>query len=194
MTIICALSSKDGDTIAFAGDRHLSYGQRTSIMHTPKWVDIDGIWIGVAGRLIFAQALKEIKKEEWLNVVKSPVAFRKLMHDNLIQNGGATPLKDNEDYFPVSGIIIIPGHGMWHFNGDLMPVPVKAGDFVATGSGEEYAYGAAYAHMLPNNNCDIYGTVLVATLAAAKHDMNCAQPIDVFTINSELKVSHHEHT
>lgn len=141
MTIICAAQGVDGwwlgsDTVMMLAGDPIPVG--------PKWCIADGVAIGVSGShrafALLANNLAHVtaKRDAW--AIAS--AWRALLEDD-----GFEPKSEpsGPKCYEASGLIVIPGNGIWYVDGAQVPCHVKL-PFMAAGAGTDAALGAAWVH------------------------------------------------
>jgi ATP-dependent protease HslVU (ClpYQ) peptidase subunit len=193
MTIICALASEDGNSVAFASDRQITFFDHREPTPKPKWIKCGDAWIGGGGSASFLYALAELSGDAAIAYGDSAVTMMKKLKacaDSILLER----CRDQEHLFDVTGLIILPRSGMYQFYNNLMPLPVKAGQFVAVGSGASYAFGAAHAMMNHTKHLAEKSIVIAGVRAACAYSMGCSEPIDVWTMDIDFEVRHYEYT
>ena len=186
MSIVCAYAAPGGKSIVFGSDRAVIDGGRIELSHTKKWNKTDaGIWVGSVGDLSVAHTLRSMSYQGFRAVVNDPIASHQFFKMRLEAAG----IKKHEESntYPGQAIIIDPGFGYYELNNCLTLQQVENMNFVAIGSGSDFAHGAA--QVLKGASTD--NVVRLSLMAACNLCSSCSFPTDVWNIDSS-GASHEE--
>lgn len=162
MSVICGIH-RDGETWIGA-DSRTTFGGHI-LEPCKKWVFGDGVAVGFVGpsRMTYLLSLEGVP-DGW-----EPDAAATWMQNAIVEDGWSarTPEGEPQEY-QVSGLYA-NREGLWVLCCDFTAVKIPEGQFVADGTGEGYAYGAAFA--LSEREPQVI--VRNALMAACKYHNTC---------------------
>lgn len=168
MTIICALH-QHGETWIGA-DSRTSFGHQV-YDHTQKWlVATDGaLAVGLCGSGRARYLLEQVGEELFFQADAHSVAKR--LHQAIIDDGWPLKKEDGGPNWITGGAIYADTTGVWQICCDFGVNAMPSGVFLADGSGEQFARGAA--HTVARHEAGPEQVVGVALEAACRFDSGC---------------------
>jgi ATP-dependent protease HslVU (ClpYQ) peptidase subunit len=171
MTIICAY--KDSESIVYGSDKRITFDSGTTYDVCKKWIQIgeeneSGIIIGAAGSARLDNLIMSSAKN--FGTAKSPYEIADLIKRAVIADTWKeTKDEDGEPQSYNIDLLLICDGNIYRIGSDFSVTPIPEFTFVAAGSGENLALGAAFA----TKNKKPKEILKVAIQAAIKHDPNC---------------------
>lgn len=171
MTIICAISSKEGTFIG--SDTMLSAGNR-AIPGKQKWFTYRNWGIALAGDWRVANILDNHKKE-LLSGIKNEVDLVDKLY-NLFENAGIGGGSAGDFVKPFGqSILLAKKEGpVWEIDSNLSVIDIPCNTLAAVGTGEDYAVGAAY---ILEGSCTARERLEKALETAVKFCIDCGGPL-----------------
>lgn len=181
MTTICAAVSCDGRSIVFGSDTQATLND-ARVSPTQKWVMAHGWHIGIAGDSRAGSILARHAYDAFRNNERV-FDFAETVRA-LLERFGWRPENDGgAPRYRLSGLIIRSYDGrfapeLWEFCGGFSLERVASGDFMACGSGAEFARGAAHAlrDRSPSERVE------AALTAAVDFDIWSGGPLNIETV------------
>lgn len=165
MTVICAMSL-DGETWIGA-DRRTTFGNYIHYDDAEKWLIIEGRAIGFSGH----SRMKQLIITHKVDLTGHPYDVCESLKKIVNEDGWKIDAKDGDPQrFEIEGLIVNE-RGIWRIDSGFSAHPIPLGSFVAVGSGEECALGAAYAVMQGEHTAR--KVVRTAILAACAVNRGC---------------------
>lgn len=171
MTIICAY--KDAESIVYGSDKRITFDSGTTYDVCKKWIQIgeeneSHIIIGAAGSARLDNLIMSSAKN--FGTAHSPYEIADLIKRAVLADTWKeTKDEDGEPQSYNIDILLICDSNLYRIGSDFSVTPIPEFTFVAAGSGENLALGAAFA----TKNKKPKEILKVAIQAAIKHDPHC---------------------
>lgn len=177
MTIVCAIINPMNKKLYFGSDTQTSYGSHRANVGN-KWIRLSQNWmIGMSGLHLAGNAIEEYLPLNDLDVVENPISVvRRILE--ILKEWNIGSKETNEIVTTYGGQSILARLGedpqLFYLSSAMCARPVPHGEFIAAGSGDDYAYGAAYALMGKNITSNI-----IPPLDERKLDELCIKTIGI---------------
>lgn len=173
MTIICAYD--DGGSIWIGSDRQSTYGE-SKLDGGPKWrvwpdVGEKGIALGWAGPTRVSNLIDRCADD--IISAPGPNDVSDILKQAIINDGWKLQENEGEGPSVALGFILVMAGAISLICCDFTMVPVRVGQFVADGSGELYAMGAASAVKQIRGPDPVAGMLRIAIEGAIENNVGC---------------------
>lgn len=169
MTIICALHDHVAGVTWIGADGRMTSDKFVWPMDVEKWTDIGRFRLGMAGSgraaVIVGRRLHDLRDFAHPQYIAD--SLREAMISDGWKSDDARGPQTFDTYFMLANAA-----GVWAISGTGTVIPFGL-NFAAMGSGEDYAYGAAYALMNGDRHVSAEWVVRGALGAACAFDAAC---------------------